>query len=69
MANNAQIYLVISGIIFGIVSLLHLVRAINGWPFVFGLVDIPIAASWVGFLVTAVLCGWALWLASSSSTM
>jgi len=64
MANNAQIYLVISGIVFGIVSLLHLVRAISGWPFVVGQMDIPVAASWVGFLVTAVLCGWALWLAT-----
>jgi len=62
MANNAQIYLVISGIIFGIVSLLHLFRVISGWPFVFGPMDIPIAVSWVAFLITALLCGWALWL-------
>lgn len=60
MTKNVQVYLVISGTIFGAVSLLHLIRAVSEWPFIIGSMDIPVAASWVGFLATAALCGWAL---------
>jgi hypothetical protein len=63
MANNSlQRFLLISGIVFGAVSLLHLGRAINSWEFVVGPLDLPIAVSWVGFLITLGLCLWAFWL-------
>ena len=59
MGNSIiQGYLIISAIIFGVVALIHLTRTIFAWTFVLGSVDIPIAASWIGFVVTASLCGW-----------
>ena len=58
--SGIRIYLLISVIIFGVVALLHLVRVLNNWTFVLGPVDIPAAASWIGFFVTALLCGWGI---------
>ena len=60
--STIQGYLLISAIIFGVVALIHLVRAINNWAFVFGPVDIPVSASWIGFIVTSLLCGWGVLL-------
>ena len=51
-----KIYLGTSAVIFGIVGTIHLIRAINSWPFVIGPVTLPIAVSWIGFLVAASLC-------------
>lgn len=62
MDSRIQGYLLISAIIFGVVALIHLVRAINNWAFVLGPMDIPVVASWIGFVVTSILCGWGVWL-------
>ena len=61
---NPRAYLVISGTLFGLVAILHLLRVVNGWAFVFGPWSVPIWASWFGTLIPAVLCIWALRLAS-----
>ena len=61
---SPRAYLVISGTIFGIVAILHLLRVVNGWAFVLGPWSIPMSASWFGTLVPALLCVWALRLAS-----
>lgn len=53
-------YLAISGVVFGVVALAHLFRVIYGLDFVFGPVAVPMWASWLGFAIPAVLCGWAL---------
>jgi len=58
--SSTQGYLLVSAVIFGAVALIHLVRAVNSWGFVLGPVDIPIVASWIGFIVTALLCSWAI---------
>ena len=55
-----KIYLGISGVIFGIVAAIHLIRAINSWSFVIGPFAIPVVVSWIGFLLTATLCFFAL---------
>lgn len=60
MQNTNQIYLVVSAIIFGLVATIHLVRALNSWSFVIGPITIPILASWIGFILTAALCLWAV---------
>ena len=36
--------------VFAIIAILQLVRAWSGWPIIIGSVDIPVGASWVGFL-------------------
>jgi len=61
---NSRTYLVISGTVFGIVAVLHLLRVVNGWAMVLGPWSVPIWVSWLGTLVPAVLCVWAFRLAS-----
>jgi len=56
-------YLLVSGTIFGLVSLAHLYRAIYGLGFQFGSVSVPVWVSWPGFIVAGALCGWAFSLA------
>ena len=65
LQDSNQIYLVVSAIIFGLVAIIHLVRALNNWAFIVGPVSIPISASWVGFIITAALCLWAVRLVTS----
>ena len=48
-------YAFLSSMIFAIVAALQLIRAIGGWPITINTVNIPVAASWIAFLVTAVL--------------
>ena len=49
-------YLLLSAIIFGLVGIMHLLRAINGWVFQIGDWSAPVAISWVAGLVALVLC-------------
>ena len=53
-------YLVVSGAIFGVVAVLHAVRALNQWPVHIGSLDIPVWSSWLGMVVAGTLCVWAL---------
>jgi len=62
---NARTYVVISAVIFGLVAVIHLLRAVNGWTFEVGPVSVPVGASWVGFVVTGSLCVWAIRLVRS----
>lgn len=65
MQSSTRAYLFVSGILFGLVALIHLARAINGWAFVVGPVAVPVAGSWMGFFVTGALCFWAIRLVTS----
>ena len=62
---NARTYVVLSGMIFGFVAVVHLLRAVNGWTFEVGRVSVPLEASWLAFVVTAALCAWAIRLVSA----
>ena len=63
MNINPRPYFVISGCIFALVALLHLARAINGWPVLVAGQDVPVTVSWAGFIVAASLALWAVQLA------
>ncbi len=63
---TTRTYLVISGTIFGIVSIFHLLRVVNSWVLVLGEWSVPMWVSWFGTAFPAVLCIWALRLASRS---
>ncbi|NIO11475.1 MAG: hypothetical protein GTO40_27030 [Deltaproteobacteria bacterium] len=63
---NLSAYLVISGVIFGLVALLHVLRVVNSWSFQLGPWWVPMGASWIGIIVPLLLCVWAFWLASRS---
>lgn len=61
---NARPYLLLSATIFAAVSLLHLVRALRGWPFVVGPWATPVGLSWAGFAVALALAAWGFRLAA-----
>ncbi len=60
--DNRQIYLLISGVIFGLVAIMHLLRIINAWSFQIGPIDIPMWMSYGGIVIPALLCAWAFCL-------
>ncbi len=47
-----EIYLTISGAIFGLVSILHIFRAINNFPLILGVWEAPIKFSWIIGIIT-----------------
>jgi hypothetical protein len=62
---SARVYLVVSGVFFGVVALLHLVRLVNQWGFQLGPWLLPLWVSWPGTLVPAALSLWAFRLAGT----
>ena len=67
LMNSVKNYLYVSAAIFGIVALGHLVRALSGWTFQIGTMEVSLLASWVGFVITGALAAWAIRLASSQN--
>ena len=63
---GSRLYLLVSGVVFGLVAILHLLRVVNGWPLVLGTWSVPMWGSWLGTVVPALLCVWALRLASAA---
>jgi LPXTG-motif cell wall-anchored protein len=59
---NTKTYCVISGIIFLLVAMAHLLRIYNGWEVNIGTEIIPIWVSWFGLIVPALLGIWAFML-------
>ncbi len=59
MTMEARFYLRVSGAIFGLICLGHLMRIIFGWPMVIGTLEVPMAVSWLAVAVTAGLAAWA----------
>ncbi len=57
-----KLYLVVSGAIFLLVGLLHLLRLIYHWPIVVGAFTVPQFLSYVGFPVATGYAMWAFWL-------
>ena len=52
---NPSTYMKLTGTIFLIIALVHLLRAILGWPVMVGSMMVPVWASWVAFLVAGYL--------------
>ncbi len=65
--SGVQGYVLVSAIVFAVVAVIHLVRAISGWTFVLGPIDIPVSASWIAFVATAMLCIWGVRLSLKAS--
>lgn len=53
-------YCVVSGVLFALVALAHLLRILNGTAIHIDAMAVPMLASWVGFIVPAALAVWAL---------
>jgi hypothetical protein len=52
-------YIAVSGVIFGVVSLAHIARALMSTPVQIGTSDIPVWGSWVAAVISGALCVWA----------
>jgi hypothetical protein len=52
-------YVVVSGVLFGVIAVLQAVRALNQWPVSVGGFDVPVWVSWIAVFVTGGLCVWA----------
>jgi hypothetical protein len=57
---NEKNYLLISAIVFAIVAVLHLIRAIAHWSVQVGTMSFPVWGSWLAVLFAVGLCVWAL---------
>ncbi len=57
-------YLLISGAIFGLVAVGHILRVMFNWSFAIGGWDAPISVSWVALFAAAAMCVWAIRLAT-----
>jgi hypothetical protein len=53
-------YLVISGLIFGLLTAGHIARLVYHWPVNVGEWKVPLGASWGGAIGGGILCIWAL---------
>ena len=49
-------YLILSAVIFGLVGVMHLLRAINGWVFQINTWAVPVSISWIAGVVALGLC-------------
>ena len=58
-------YCVVSGGLFGLVALAHLLRILNGLPVQVDTTVVPMLVSWVGLIVPAGLAIWAFRIARS----
>lgn len=52
-------YVVVSGVIFGLMAVAQFVRALNQVPANVGGVEIPVWVSWVAVIVAGSMCAWA----------
>lgn len=52
-------YLVTTGILFGAVTIMHILRLALGWQAQIGRWAVPMELSWIGIVVAGALCAWA----------
>ena len=52
-------YIAVSGVVFGLVALAQVARAIGQIPVLIGSFEVPVLASWIAAAVAAFLCYWA----------
>jgi high-affinity Fe2+/Pb2+ permease len=59
---QTKVYLVITGVLFGLITILQATRLINRWPAVIGTWNVPLWISGIAVIVAAGLCIWAFCL-------
>ena len=57
-------YAQISGVIFGVIALLHIVRLVLDWPAQIAGWAVPLWISWIAIFAAGALCVWAFRLAA-----
>jgi hypothetical protein len=58
MRGNKE-YVVVSGVLFGLIAVVQALRALNALPVHIGTFEVPVWASWVAAAITGSLCVWA----------
>ncbi len=58
--NSKNFWLRITGTIFGIVAIIHLLRIVTGVTVLIGGCSLPMWVNWMGLVATGFLCYW-LW--------
>jgi hypothetical protein len=53
-------YLWVSGVLFGVVALVHVLRIAYAWPVQIAGTTVPLEVSWIGLIVPGGLCVWAI---------
>jgi hypothetical protein len=56
---SAKQYCIVSGVLFALISIVHLLRIINGISIQVDQYAVPMTFSWVGFIVPGTLAFWA----------
>ena len=54
-AMNQKTFSLVTGAIFSVIAVLHLLRAVLGWNAVLGSFTVPVWLSWVAFVVAGFL--------------
>ena len=62
---DQRIPLIVAGVIFSLVALLHLLRLVNQWQVMIGGQMIPMSLSVMGLIITVVLAIW-MFIAASN---
>lgn len=65
---NSKQYITISGLLFCLVALAHLLRVVYSLPIQVEAYSVPMVASWIGFIVPGALALWALRIVRSDKT-
>lgn len=52
---SAKSFSLLAAVVFSVVSVLQLVRAVQGWPVTIDTMSVPVTASWVAFAVAGLL--------------
>ena len=63
---DQKTFLVAAGVIFAVVTLVHLARITMGWPIVIASWSVPMWVSWIGLVVAGGLSFFGLRLAARS---
>jgi hypothetical protein len=53
-------YLQITGALFGLIAVVHVLRLIRHWPIQLAEYSVPLGASWVGLIIAGGLSIWAV---------
>lgn len=57
---DKNLYLVVTGVLFALISLMHIARIVLGLEVHVGEWTVPMFVSWIGFIVPGLLSIWAM---------
>ncbi len=64
--NGMRAYIQVSGVVFGVIALLHIVRLFLDWPAQIAGWAVPLWISWIAIFAAGALCIWAFRLVAKA---